>query len=808
MALLTLNASSQNNFKFTNYTYSNTADNPDAPTGTVQGLLTTTDNQPAAFVTVHLKGTNINTVTDENGAFILKGVKEGNYVLEVSMIGLQSQEKSISVKKDQLTTISLALVEDAKELSRVVVTSAKSLNERPVIIGKAPIDPMDLPQSIAVLGQGVIRDQQAQRLSDVIKNVNGVYLATARASTQENFSARGYSFGSSNMFKNGARINSGTMPEMSSLERVEVLKGSAAILYGQVSPGGIVNMVTKEPKFKFGGEVAMRMGSYDLYKPSFDIYGPISSNVAFRVNGTYESANSYRDVVHSDRYYVNPSFLFKLGTKTDLVVEGDYLKHDFTPDFGIGSLGGTTIPDLPRNTFLGTSWQYAKTQQATATTTLKHYFNDNWQINTSLSYQNYYRDYFSTERIQADAIGDWTRPLGRTNTEENYFTGQANLTGKFKTKSLEHTLLAGVDADRSVTTNYNYTIAGGTNYDKINILNPAKYTARTDIPATEKIRKVVAPVDRNGIYVQDLIKLSSKFNILAGIRWSSVYSDQPDSTTLATNAKIKGKSQYNDAFSPRFGLVYKPTEATSVFASYSNSFTVNTGTDIYGQVLDPSLIDQYELGVKNDFFNGKLSANVTLYQIKNNNLAQTAQNDKNGNPNSNTALKALVGETTSKGVEVDLAGHPAIGLDIMAGYSYNDMRYTDVPVAVGNYKEGERLVNTPAHTANGSVFYTFQKSSLKGLKLGLSAYYVGDRNGGWNTDITKIDGSTITYRNRLIPVEGFTTMDFSAGYSYKKFSILAKVSNLTNTYNYYVHENYSINPIPPTQVVGTVSYKF
>jgi iron complex outermembrane recepter protein len=148
----------------------------------------------------------------------------------------------------------------------------------------------------------------------------------------------------------------------------------------------------------------------------------------------------------------------------------------------------------------------------------------------------------------------------------------------------------------------------------------------------------------------------------------------------------------------------------------------------------------------------------------------------------------------------------------MAGYSYNDMRYTDVPVASGNYVEGQRLVNTPAHTANGSIFYTFQNASLKGLKLGLSAYYVGNRNGGWNIDYiidpTDPEKKRLIERDRLIPVEGFTTLDLSAGYTYKKITFLAKVSNLTNTYNYYVHENYSINPIPPTQVVGTLSYKF
>ena len=139
----------------------------------------------------------------------------------------------------------------------------------------------------------------------------------------------------------------------------------------------------------------------------------------------------------------------------------------------------------------------------------------------------------------------------------------------------------------------------------------------------------------------------------------------------------------------------------------------------------------------------------------------------------------------------------------MAGYSHNNMRYTNIQTAKGNYIEGERLVNTPAHTANTSVFYTLQKGTLKGVKVGATVFYVGERFGGWNNT----QGQTQNY-SRLIPVGAFTTVDFSAGYSFNKISLLAKVSNLFNTYNYYVHENYSINPIPPTQFIATVAYKF
>lgn len=774
--------------------------------GIIEGRITTTDGQPAAGVSVDLRGTGKGTITDGNGFFQLRSVKPGNYTLVVSFVGLQTQEQAVQVKEAATSQFSLSLQEDSRHLQEVTIRSQKTLNEKPVAIGKIPINPMDLPQSIAVLGQEVLRDQQAQRLSDVIKNVNGVYLATVRASTQETFYARGYNLSGNNLFKNGSRINTGTMPEMSALEKVEVLKGSAAILYGQVAPGGVVNMVTKQPKFRSGGEISMRVGSYDLYKPSFDIYGPVNQKIAYRLNGTYESAGSYRDQVSSERFYVNPSLLFKLGNRTELVVEGDYLQHDFTPDFGIGSIDNTQIPAVPRSRFYGTPWQYAKTRQTTATATVKHQINDTWALNGSASYQNYNRDYYSIERIQATANGDWTRPLGRAFNEENYYTAQVNVNGKFKTGNIEHTLLAGADADRYLTGTYAFNQP--TTYDKINILDPAKFVPRTDIPAAEKTRFVEVPMNRFGGYVQDLVKLSEQFNLLAGLRYTYVQTFGADTLNLATAKQSKGMDRTDKAFSPRLGLVYKPSEHTSVFASYSNSFTTNTGTDIDGNTLKPSIIDQFEVGVKNEFFNGRLSANLTAYRIINNNLAQTAPFLKDGvTANNNTAIKQLTGQTTSDGFEVDIIGQPLSGLSIVAGYSYNFMRYTRTDTTVGSFKTGERLVNNPAHTTNGSVFYTLGNGKLKGLKAGVTMAYVGDRLAGWNTDIIKTNGVS-GFRNRQFEVNGFTTIDVSAGYNWRKLSLLAKVSNLGNTLNYYVHENYSINPIPPRQFVATVTYRF
>ena len=780
---------------------------PEVPFGSVTGNITTTDHKPAAYVSVVLKGTNKYSITDENGNFTLKNIKEGVYTLEISMVGLTALEKPVEIKKDQETIITIALEEDAQQLAAVTIVARRTLNDKPVSIGKISIDPMDLPQSIATISQTTIKNQQALRLSDIVKNVNGVYLTTTRGSVQENFAARGYAFSGTNLFKDGFRINSGVMPEVSSLEKIEILKGSAAILYGQVAPGGILNMVTKQPKFQFGGEVSMLAGSNDLYKPSFDIYGPVGSSIAYRVNGTFETANSFRDVVHYKRYYINPSLLFKLGQRTQLIVEGDYLKHNFTPDFGIGTVDNTKIPDLPRSKFLGTDWQYNTTQQTTTTVSLKHQFNSTWILDASTSYQLYKRDYYSTERIQAAANGDWVRPLGKINAQENFYAAQVNLTGKLRTRSIQHTLLAGVDGDRSFAINNDFSfpaVAGlpAGSYDQINVYDPKKFVARTDIPDATNIRRREAPINRFGVYAQDLIKLSSKFNLLAGVRWSYVQTVGIDSTNFLTGAKTKGTTRNDDAFSPRFGLVYKAAESTSLFASYASSFSVNTGTDIYGSSLPPSIIDQYEVGIKNDFFKGMLSVNLTLYHIVNNNLAQTALFDKDGNQNSNTSIKVLSGQTKSDGVELDVAAQPIAGLSVLAGYSYNNARYTKTDTTKGGFIEGEKLVNNPSNTANASIFYIFNKGSLRGFKFGATVLYIGDRLGGNNNTV----GQTQTY-SRLIPVDGYTVIDVSAGYTYKKISVMAKLSNITNTLNYYVHENYSINPLSPRQFVATVSYK-
>ena len=790
--------------------------------GSIRGHVQTSDGKPAAYVTVGLMNTTKGTTTDDDGNYVLANIKPGTYTIKVSFVGLNTEEQPITIKSGEQTVLNFTLKESASQLNEVMIKGNNRVN-RPVTVGKSGLKPMDMPQSVQVIDSTIIADQQINRLGDVMKNINGVALGENRGSTNDSFFARGYSLGANNIFKNGARSSTGGSPEASTLESVEVLKGSAALLYGGVTGGAVVNLVTKKPKFNWGGEVSMRVGSYNLYKPIVDLYGPISKKVAFRVIATKENAKSFRDVVKTDRLYINPSLLYKISDKTELLVQGDYLKSNYTPDFGIGTVGGK-IPNLPRNAFVNVSWAYNNTKTSTAQLNLTHRFNNTWKLNVIGSFQSYLRDYFGAERPQdPEADGKADRALTRSNSKEYTYNQQINLTGSAVTGAITHTLLFGADADQSRTTSYGFKYDNGTtafSYPQFNLMDPSTFATSMDIPNTRIYQNTVTPIYRMGAFAQDLIGLSDKFKVLAGIRWTyqktpkaSTYNQETGVTTLA-NTGIDG-AKIDKAFSPKLGLIYQPLKTTSIYLSYANNFTSNSGVDVSGSPMGPSLIDQYEAGIKNEFLNGRLSVNITGYHILNNRFAQTAITKSDGTPNADTNIKEFSGKTASDGVEIDITGKLSNNWYFLAGYAYNFFRYTETaPVrtvknpngtttTTAGITEGERVIGTIPHTGNATIFYTFDKGSLKGLKLGASGYYTGKRNSGFNTL------KNGTQRGAAINLDDYGTFDLSAGYTFKrKLSLLAKVSNITNELNYLVHENYSVNPIAPRMFSTTLSYKF
>ncbi|WP_019948149.1 TonB-dependent receptor [Hymenobacter aerophilus] len=792
-----------------------------AQKGRLNGQVRDEQGRPVEGVSVALKGTYHGTATDASGRFRLTA-PEGDYQLAVSSLGYELQELAVHVTAGQTTTLpAFTLVAGSQALQEVTINGSRSLNERPVAVGKMPIAPLDLPQSTFTVERQVLEQQQVVRLSDALANVSGVYVSGNTGGYQQEISGRGFSFGSSNTFKNGVRYNNSILPETSSLERLEVLKGSTAILYGNVAAGGVLNLVTKKPRFESGGSVGLRAGSYDFYKPMLDVYGAVngSEHVAFRVNTTYENSRSFRDGVKGERFYVNPSLLFKVGAKTDFLLEGDYLNDNRTPDFGLGAIN-YRIADVPRSRTLNTNWANIGTQQKSATATLTHRLTENWQLRGVAAYQGFSSNLRSaarptTIRDSVDVFaglnkkgepnkiltgspalyGNLVRSLQATDISEDYFLGQLDVTGQFRTGLLRHTLLVGADADKYNTVNVAYNRVA--NYDSINVFEPGRFNARTSQPDFSRNTRTFSPIRRVGVYVQDLISITDNLKLLAGVRYS--YQETGSQQLTYKDGKLGELTKSSDdAFSPRVGLVYQPLKTMALFASYSNSFNLNTGTDNTGKALVPTLVDQYELGVKKELLDGRLSANLTAYQIVNGNLAQTILADAANYNSAFPAAKELAGEVTSRGIELDVQSKPLNGWTVLAGYSYNRTTYTKSNV----YTVGSLLRYNPNHTANATAFYTFEQGPLRGLNAGLTALYIGERQAGRSAR-----NNVVNDQYRLIELPDYAQLDASVGYSLDRLSLRVKLSNLLNQLSYNVHDDNSVNPIAPRQFLTTISYR-
>jgi iron complex outermembrane recepter protein len=775
----------------------------------LKGTVTTSDGKPAARVNVQLTETSQTIITAADGSYLFTKLNPGKYNLVVSYTGLATQVKHFTVTNENTEqTIDFILLENYTELSEIIIAATKTKLDKIVSIGKLPIKPMDLPQATVVIERQVLERQQVQTIGDAVQNLNGVYVMGTTGGYQEELGSRGFAFNSNNTFKNGVRFNNSIMPEVSGVESIEVLKGGNAILFGTVGAGGVLNIVTKKPKFNQGGSVSFQTGSYDYYKPAMDVYGAInnSKHFAYRVNSSFTKAGSFRDQVKSQRFYINPSLLIQIADKTELLLETDYTQDNRNLDFGTGAIYYKIAPTA-RNLYLNLPWSYNNAEQMAATATLTHKLNDNWQAKAVVSTRKYSNELFGAARPNANSqfidssaanYGRWVRGLVKNKSAEQYHFVSLDITGKFSTSKLKHTLLAGVDADKTETNTYNFDYTQLRSdkkniYDTINIFGSKQYGQRNDIPNVPWTFYTHAPVSRLGIYMQDFIEISLKFKALVGLRYTVSSIETSDSIYASGIQKINTKKRKDDAFSPRLGLVYQPAKNVSVFTSYTNTYELNTAIDTFANVLPPSIIDQYELGVKTLLFKDKISVNVTAYIISNNNTLQSYPNLA-----ATDSRREASGQTQSKGIELDMATKNMHGFTVNAGYSYNDTRYTKSTL----YTEGSKLRYNPNHTANAHIYYQVKPDSkLNGLNAGLGIYYNGGRVAGRST--TKANPGY-----SLIVLPDYFLLEASVGYNFKNLSIRCKLNNILNEFSYNVHDDNSVNPIAPTQFTSTISYKF
>ncbi|NJM19519.1 MAG: TonB-dependent siderophore receptor [Richelia sp. SM1_7_0] len=634
----------------------------------------------------------------------------------------------------------------------------------------------DTPQSIQVIPRQVLEDRGVVRLDEFTDNVSGVQRITGGDGFgTSGFIIRGFSDQFENL-RNGFRSQGGFPRDLANIDRVEVLKGPAAALYGGGFQSGVVNILTKKPLDEPRYEVKATVGSFDFYRGEVDLTGPLVENqsLLYRLNVAYQDQGSFRDFLNYENFFIAPSLTWNIGPRTTLSFDYEYVDADYLDDeifraepefLQISPKTYLGEPDLASERFTAHSLVLG----------FSHEFSDNWQYR--LGFNTLWQDVFDegatrSGRLQADRRTlnrEFTR---RTNDLEN-LTLRNEILGKFNTGSVRHNLLFGVDYSRL---EYAYTFSSAP-IAPIDIFNPiygARPTAALSLNSNEAYGD-----DTLGIYLQDIVEVLPSLKILAGVRFDNVngfYEDRETNTSINEVSDSK--------FSPRFGIVYQPGDTTTLYASWSNSFTPQIfGRNSSGEPFEPVTSEQLEVGIRQELFDKKLLAGLALYQITRENVATT-------DPNSDDFFDRIqTGEQRSRGVELDISGEISPGWKIIANYAYTDAQVTEdnlIPV-------GDRLPNVPYNSASLWTTYEIQSGNLQGLGAGLGIVYVGERQGGLPNTVT---------------VPSYVRTDAALFYRRRQFEARLNFKNLFDIDYYDANDFSSINPQEPFTVIGSFSYKF
>jgi iron complex outermembrane receptor protein len=648
---------------------------------------------------------------------------------------------------------------------------------------------LETPFSVQVVPKDVIRDQQATRIEEALGNVSGVFSLGTDSGRDANFNIRGFGsrFGSRvPVLRDGFRQYGDFrgIPELWNLEQIEVLKGPSSLLYGQIEPGGIINLVSKKPLERPFYELELQVGNRDYVSPRIDLSGPLTpeGNVLYRLSALYKHEDNFRGFeTATNRFAIAPAITWKISdrTKVDFLLE--YIANKGPADFGLTAFGNGVAP-VPRDRVINNPDDTITTDALSVGYNFEHEFNDNWKIRNGFRYLYYAYDYsvVALPFIVEDA--SVTRFFANQEGKADSYSLYTNIVGEFATGSVKHTLTAGVDLNR--TSDRTITLFDAENPSTIDIFNP-DYNVIPKPPqsALPLFENTIVNSDRLGIYLQDQIKLLKNLTLVAGVRYDTV--TQTTTNVTDTDFVDAGETtRTDDAITPRVGILYQPIEELALFANYSQSFNPNTGTTVDGTALPPERGRGFEVGIKTELFDKKLLATLTYFNITKNNVAVVDPNF--------SLFSTAIGQEQSQGVEFDVAGEILPGWKIIGSYAYTDAKISEDtnPENIGN-----RFVGVPTHSASLWTTYEIQKGPLKGLGFGAGLKYVGDRAG--DTE------NTYTIGDYLI---GNAAIFYTRG----RYRFALNFKNIANTY--YIESSTGseggIEPGAPFTVIGSFSVRF
>ncbi|WP_293937542.1 TonB-dependent receptor [Sphingobacterium sp. UBA5996] len=787
-------------------------------------------NAPLAGATITVLKTNQHTATDHHGQFILPTLSKGTYDIRINAIGYKTIKQKISIDPAHPFTMTFPMfrAEEALQTVEIYGRKEKSYRNTQSFIGsKTETKLRDLPQSVSYATKELIADQGLMRVGEIVKNFSGVNQFTF----YDDITIRGFRIngGSNTQLVNGMRTTTGfwKQPLANYLERVEVLKGPSSALFGNASPGGVVNRVTKKPLDEARKSLQFSVGSFNNLRALADFTGPMTSDktLLYRLNIGYENAQSFRDLQFDKNLVLAPSFSFIPSENTRINFDMVYNDSKSRLDRGQSVFANGDLYSTPISQSMSTANDFLNEQTYMVTASLNHRFTDKLSFNASYMKTGYAEDLSEHRSANTYAVD------GKGANIENMVARQVfirnrkrfvdNITAFFNynvnTGVLAHKLIAGYDYAQEVLPvgGSQLTASGYRNKDNTGSIakfdpkminnylldkngNPVPNVSSFDLSNPLKSQQLqdeskyffapasttsVAPTyyHLNALYLQDQLTLG-RLQLLLGLRYEN-YKD------IANYKTDQAENVHQDVLLPRFGAVYTINPQINLYGTYVKGYNPQTASALAnpnaGGPFDPLENDMTEFGLKTAWLDGKLQASTAIYQINQKNTLYPAPTAENAD------LMEQIGKERSKGIEFDIQGQILPYWSVIASYAYNDARITKG----GNNEElNKQKPNAPQNTANIWTRFSIPSGKAKGLGIGVGANYVDKRNLSLNL-------------NQTIP--SYSLLNAALYYSIGKVQLQANFNNITNKTHWVGGYDYiRLFPGAPRNFLLTLGYTF
>lgn len=808
---------------------------------TIKGKVTDSYSTPLEAVTILVKGTKNGTITDTDGNFELNNVQK-NDILLVSYVGYKTKE--VIIHKGN-THLNIILFEGNELLQEVTIKSGRNnkfSRKKTAYVSKLPLKDIENSQVYSTVTNELLQSQVATNFEEALVNATGVdkrWESTGRVGLGTTFySIRGFS--SQPALIDGVPSYTFAGADPSYIERIEVLKGPSATLFGSTvnSLGGLINIVTKKPFKGFGGSASYTVGSFGLHRVSADINTPLAkgeNTPYFRLNTSYLTQDSFQDAGFRNTFYIAPSLTYKVNNRLNLSMGIEYSKTKQTNPTMIFlrkgyQMASNNIESLdidPTKSFTDND-VFIENPIFSTRTIADYKLSDNWNSQTifasshqkSEGYYQYMAEgvgvFFlnpnptTPQQVGLNAFVQnylknnvLTRIIDNRDESASTINMQQNFTGDFNIGNVRNRLVVGLDFIKKNLTDHNKIVNPATRFPVIYGFFQPDGTPLDNVFFTPTVVETEYPLNRSildpvfnqipandieikdqtfAAYISDVINFTPELSVMLGLRVD--YFDKEG------NTKIEGDEYNKTNFSPKFGVVYQPIrEKLSLFANYQTGFVnLDPVFDFQQQKyisLDPEKATQYEFGFKTSVFNGKLNTNLSYYNI--------TVNDRNIIDTANPFRRAVVDEITSKGVEFELNANPVNGLNIRGSIAYNDSEVTKATQA--------SILGRRIEEAGPEVLYNFwadykfdQNTSLKNLGLGFGFNGASAHNAMNNP----VSGN--------FELPSYTILNAALYYDHSKFRIGIKANNLSD--EQYYKGWATVNPQAPRSLLGTIMYKF